>query len=216
MPPGTQLTPLSKNSNYQNRMPGRTTTHLFAALLAIALAVLSPAAVEAVAAAPRDDYEIQVIKSQRLLLIKHGGKVEKQYRVASGKGGKGDKKMLGDRKTPVGIYRIVELKDSEKFHRFLRLSYPNVKDAFYGLKNKIISRAEFDAIVAASRSGQIPPQDTPLGGAIGIHGLGDESGDRLYLHLGNDWTEGCIALTNEQVEEVMRYVDVGTRVVISE
>ncbi|MCG3200832.1 MAG: hypothetical protein NFCOHLIN_00694 [Gammaproteobacteria bacterium] len=197
-------------------MPRRTFTHLTAALLAIALEVLSPAAIEAAAAAPRDDYEIQVIKSQRLLLIKHDGKVEKQYRVASGKGGKGDKKMMGDRKTPVGIYRIVELKDSEKFHRFLRLSYPNVKDAFYGLKNKIITRAEFDAIVAAAHSGRIPPQDTPLGGAIGIHGLGDESGDRVYLHLGNDWTEGCIALTNEQIEEIMRYVDVGTKVVISE
>lgn len=215
MPSGTQLTLYFENSNYQNRMPGRTSTHLTAALLAIALAVLTSAPIQA-AAAPRDTYEIQVIKSQRLLLIKHDGKVEKRFRVASGKGGRGDKRMMGDRKTPVGIYRIVELKDSEKFHRFLRLSYPNIKDAFYGLKHKLITRPEFDAIVAASNSGQIPPQDTPLGGAIGIHGLGDESGDRLYLHLGSDWTEGCIALTNEQVEEVMRYVDVGTRVVISE
>jgi murein L,D-transpeptidase YafK len=197
-------------------MLGSTTTRIRAALLASALAVLSPALIDAVAAAPRDTYEIQVIKSKRLLLIKHGSKVEKEFRVASGKGGKGDKRKLGDRKTPVGIYRIVELKDSEKFHRFLRLSYPNVKDAIYGLRNKMITRAEFDAIVAAARSGVIPPQDTPLGGAIGIHGLGDESGDRLYLHLGTDWTEGCIALTNEQVEEVMKYVDVGTKVVISE
>jgi murein L,D-transpeptidase YafK len=161
-------------------------------------------------------YEIQVIKSKRLLVVKSGEKVEKQFRVASGKGGKGDKKKLGDHKTPVGIYRIVELKDSEKFHRFLRLSYPNTKDAFFGMKNKLISREEFEAIVNANKNGGVPPQNTSLGGSIGIHGLGDESGGRVELHLGNNWTEGCIALTNEQIEELMRYVHVGTRVVISE
>ena len=161
-------------------------------------------------------FEIQVSKSQRLLVVKNGSRVEKQYRVASGKGGNGDKTKLGDHKTPVGIYRIVEFNDSEKFHRFLRLSYPNAKDAFFGLKNRIISRSDFDAIIEAGMEGRTPPQDTPLGGSIGIHGLGDETGDRVYLHLGNDWTEGCIAVTNEQIEELMHYVQIGTKVVISE
>ena len=161
-------------------------------------------------------FEIQILKSQRVLLVKQGEKVEKQFRVASGIGGRGDKKKLGDHKTPVGIYRIVELKDSEKFHRFLRLSYPNIKDAFYGLKNHIIGRIEFDAIVQAVKNGVTPPQDTALGGSIGIHGLGEENEDRLSLHRANDWTDGCIALTNEQIEELMRYVEIGTKVVISE
>jgi murein L,D-transpeptidase YafK len=161
-------------------------------------------------------YEIQIVKSQRVLLVKHGDKIEKQFRVASGTGGRGDKKKLGDHKTPVGIYRIVELKDSEKFHRFLRLSYPNVKDAFFGLKNRVIGRTEFDAIVRAAKDGEIPPQDTALGGSIGIHGLGEENADTLSLHRSNDWTDGCIALTNEQLEELLHYVEVGTKVVISE
>jgi murein L,D-transpeptidase YafK len=180
-------------------------------LLAVGL-VLTPLP----GAAASSPYEIEIIKSKRLLLVKSGDRIQKQYRVASGKGGRGDKKKTGDRHTPVGIYRIVESKDSEKFHRFLHLSYPNIKDAFYGLKNKMIGRNEFDAIVQASKAGAIPPQDTALGGAIGIHGLGLENGDRLYLHLSNDWTDGCVALTNKQIDELSQYIGIGTKVVISE
>jgi murein L,D-transpeptidase YafK len=206
-----------RNQNPRSRTDAAIKSPLRRLVVPLALALLSlllatPGDVQATSG----PYEIQIIKSKRLLLVKSGDKVEKQYRVASGKGGRGDKKKMGDRHTPVGIYRIVESKDSEKFHRFLQLSYPNIKDAYYGLKNRMIGRAEFDAIVNATKSGGIPPQDTALGGAIGIHGLGDESGDRLYLHHSNDWTEGCVALTNEQVDELSRYIGIGTRVVISE
>jgi len=161
-------------------------------------------------------YEIEIVKSQRVLLVKNGNKIEKSFRVASGRGGKGDKKKLGDHKTPVGIYRIIERKDSEKFHIFLRLNYPNVKDAFWGLKNRVITRGEFDAIVQAYETRSVPPQDTALGGSVGIHGIGAENVDTLDVHAVSNWTEGCVALTNEQLEELLRYVDIGTRVVISE
>lgn len=161
-------------------------------------------------------YEIEIVKSQRVLLVKNGTKIEKSFPIASGRGGKGDKKQLGDHKTPVGIYRIIERKDSEKFHIFLRLNYPNIKDAFWGLKNRVITRSEFDAIVEAYKTGNVPPQDTALGGSVGIHGIGAENADTLDVHAVSNWTEGCVALTNKQLEELLRYVDIGTKVVISE
>ena len=162
------------------------------------------------------DYEIEIVKSQRLLLLKHGDKVEKTFHAAFGYGGKGDKRQLGDHKTPVGVYRIIKVRDSDHFHRFMLLNYPNVKDAYWGLKNGLLTRTEFDAIVGAAREGQLPPQNTPLGGAVGIHGIGEITPDKLTIHENVNWTEGCIALTNEQIDELSHYVEIGTKVVINE
>ena len=89
-----------------------------------------------------------------------------------------------------------------------------MKDAFYGLKNKIIDRAQFDAIIDALKKGQLPPQNTALGGAIGIHGVGAENAKKLKIHANMNWTEGCIALTNSEVTELSRLVSIGTEVVI--
>ncbi len=162
------------------------------------------------------DYEIEVIKSRKLLLVKRNGSITRKFMAATGKGGKGDKTITGDRKTPVGTYRIVSFNDNSRFHYFMQLNYPNVKDAFFGLKNKVINRNEFDAIIDAIKKGEVPPQDTRLGGAIGIHGIGTVNDKKLMVHENFNWTEGCIALTNEQVSELKRYVDVGTKVVINE
>lgn len=96
----------------------------------------------------------------------------------------------------------------------MRLNYPNVKDAFYGLKNGIISRNEFDGIVGSLKQGRMPPQTTALGGAIGIHGVGLETDEKLRIQAHMDWTDGCIALTNEDVTALRAYVQVGTEVVI--
>lgn len=189
---------------------------LFRTPVRLSFALASLFAVSPVQGVTSASYEIEVVKSKRVLLVKNGDKVEKSFRVSSGRGGKGDKQKMGDHKTPVGIYRIVQLKDSENFHVFMQLNYPNAKDAFWGLKDQRINRSQFDAIVQASHAHMVPPQDTPLGGSIGIHGLGVQSADRLGKHMKVDWTEGCIALTNEQMEELRRYISIGTRVVITE
>ena len=161
-------------------------------------------------------YELEIIKSERTLRVLHGDTVAKAYRIAAGRGGSGDKQRVGDRKTPVGTYRIVELRTSRKFDQFFQLNYPNVKDAFYGLKNENINRAEFDQILNALKRGNAPPQNTELGGAIGIHGLGRVTNEKLRIHDAVNWTEGCIALTNEQLQDLRKYVAIGTVVVIRE
>ena len=157
---------------------------------------------------------IEVIKSEQLLRVRRGDVTYREYPIAHGRGDRGAKEILGDKKTPEGIYRIAGINDSDRFHLFIRLNYPNVKDAFYGLKNNIINRREFDNIIDALRRGQLPPQNTALGGAIGIHGVGVETAKKLKIHANMNWTEGCIALTNAEVRELRDIIRVGTEVVI--
>ena len=170
----------------------------------------------AVPNAAASSYDIEIKKSQRLLIVREGAEVRKVYRIALGRGGPGEKQRLGDRKTPVGTYRVIGFNDRSKFDFFIRLNYPNVKDAFYGLKSAVISRAEFDRIIGALRRNTLPPQDTSLGGAIGIHGIGPETPEKLRIHENLNWTEGCIALKNEEIRELRPYIRIGTRVVIRE
>ena len=166
--------------------------------------------------AAASSYDIEIKKSQRLLIVREGEEVRMVYRIAWGRGGPGDKQRLGDRKTPVGSYRVIGFNDRSKFDFFIRLNYPNVKDAFYGLKSAVITRMEFDRIIGALRRNTLPPQDTSLGGAIGIHGIGPETPEKLRIHEKLNWTEGCIALRNEEIHELRPYIRIGTRVVIRE
>ncbi len=191
-------------------MAWRYTTYVLCALLT----GLQP--LSSLARSAGQSYVIEVLKSRKILMVKQGGKVVRSYRTAVGKGGKGDKQRSGDHKTPVGTYRVVGFNDNSRFFLFMQLNYPNIKDAFYGLKKHLIGRRQFDRIVRALKMGKTPPQDTPLGGAIGIHGLGAESKKRLLIHENYNWTEGCIALTNEEIMDLKKYVRIGTKVVINE
>jgi len=161
-------------------------------------------------------YVIEISKSKQELSVKNGNKVIKNYRVAYGKGGNGIKRQLGDKKTPLGVYKIIDFKDDSKFHFFMQLDYPNLLDAWYGYKNEVITATEFKEIATAFKNKQIPPQNTKLGGYIGIHGLGITTEQKILIHEGNNWTEGCIALTNEQINDLRQYVSIGTKVVIRE
>lgn len=163
-----------------------------------------------------NDFDIVISKSKKELAVKKGDQIIKQYPIALGKGGQGTKRQLGDKKTPVGIYKIVAIKDESKFYYFMQLDYPNLLDAWYGYKNNIISASEFKKIAVAYKTGQKPPQDTKLGGYIGIHGLGVENEEKLQIHNGFNWTDGCIALTNEQINDLKQYVAIGTKVIIKE
>lgn len=162
------------------------------------------------------DFDIVISKSRKELAVKKGDQIVKQYPIALGKGGNGTKRHIGDKKTPVGIYKIVAIKNESKFYYFMQLDYPNLLDAWYGYKNNVISASEFKKIAVAYKTGQKPPQDTKLGGYIGIHGLGEENEEKLQIHNGFNWTNGCIALTNEQINDLKQYVAIGTKVIIKE
>ena len=168
-------------------------------------------------AASPTPYVIKVNKSDSILLIENSsGERIKTYSVATGRGGKGDKKEIGDKKTPIGTYHVTGFNEKSKFDYFIRLNYPNLKDAYYGYKSRKISKSEFKSIFKAIRDGKQPPQNTQLGGAIGIHGIGKETSKKLLIHRNIDWTEGCVALRNFEVRELKPFITLGTKVIISD
>ena len=168
---------------------------------------------QAAAAAP---YSVEISKSDSTLVVKQNKEIIKKYRVAHGKGGKGTKIRVGDNKTPTGTYQVIDFKADSKFHFFIQLNYPNALDAWRGYKNEIISAIEFKQIARAYKRSSLPPQNTGLGGYIGIHGIGLTTDKKNQIHETQNWTEGCIALKNEEVNELMKYITWGTTVIIRE
>lgn len=187
-------------------------------LLFILLGSLLPQTAARAAAIDTADqsYRIEIDKSEELLLIKHGEDVIRSYHAATGSGGNGSKRKAGDMKTPIGVYRIVDFKPDSRFHFFMQLNYPNRLDAWYGYKNELIDAHEFRSISAALSNNDIPPQDTALGGYIGIHGIGEMNEKKRRIHAQQNWTSGCIALTNKEIMELRQYVSLGTLVFIHE
>ena len=128
------------------------------------------------------------------------------HNLALGRYGTSRTKRRGDNTTPLGRFRITRIERDTQFHRFIRLDYPDVALANRAYQEGIITRAQHQAILAAHRRGATPPQNTALGGHIGIHGLGQGDPD---LHRTLNWTRGCIALTDAQIDTLLSWVHVG-------
>ncbi|GAB6139526.1 L,D-transpeptidase family protein [Methylosoma difficile] len=159
-----------------------------------------------------DDLWLLVDTKARKIEVKKGDKtVETIDKIAIGRGGAGVKNHRGDNITPFGDYRIGWVGEKSMFKRFFGLNYPSVQDAENALRRKVIDEYTYNRIVYAHQFHQIPPQNTPLGGQIGIHGLG--SADKR-VHEVFDWTHGCIALTNTQIDHLSQLVSPGTLVKI--
>lgn len=141
--------------------------------------------------APAKADRIVIMKSARTMTLLHGAQVLKTYKVALGGQPLGAKERAGDHKTPEGHYVVDSKVPNSRFHRALHLSYPSAADRD-----------------RARKLGVNP------GGAVEIHGLPDQ-----YAWIGNrhrltDWTDGCIAVTNQEIEEIWPLVSVGTPVEI--
>lgn len=160
------------------------------------------------------EIELVIVRSAHELLVKLDGSTLRTFKVAFGSGGRKAKQFEGDHKTPLGTYYIKRVRNSERFHLFLQINYPNVADAERALQSHIISKKEYNAIINAHMKGQLPPQNTALGGSIGFHGIGSETKDKIEIHEFVDWTKGCIALRNHEIEELNRYINLGTKVSI--
>lgn len=153
---------------------------------------------------------IDVDSAKREMRVSRGDKVLAVFNpVSVGRWGVAEQKRLGDGKTPLGQYRIAWVQPTGHFGPFLGFDYPALARAEKGLTAGEISQGQFDAIKKAHAEGQVPPQNTKLGGYIGIHGLG--RGDP-GIHHDLNWTKGCIAVTNAQMNQLMRLVGTGTLV----
>jgi len=147
---------------------------------------------------------IVVKKGRRELLLYSNDKLVRTYHVGLGLSPVGDKVRAGDRRTPEGDFYIFVKNDKSAFYLSLGLSYPNAPHAERGLRDSLINRSQYEAIIRALKARKTPPQNTRLGGDIYIHGNGSQS----------DWTWGCVALENEDIRELFDAVTVGTPVTI--
>ena len=148
-------------------------------------------------AAPVGQVRIIVDKSSYELYVYDAKGWYATYPVVFGNRSLDDKKMEGDRKTPEGTYRITAKRYHNKWSRFLALDYP--------------TRADLEKFEARKRRGEIPAKASP-GGAIGIHGTWPH--EDFVVDRYNNWTNGCISLKREDVEELYNYVPVGTTITI--
>jgi len=119
-----------------------------------------------------------------------------------------------DYATPVGEYMICSVDTLNKYHKFLRLNYPNLADAGEALVKGIITQKQYDKLNFEFYYGDCPDQDTELGGNIGIHGIGEYNVIFKNLPFVFNWTDGSIAVSNEDIDEIYSIVKRGTKVVI--
>jgi murein L,D-transpeptidase YafK len=155
-------------------------------------------------AVPLVDPRIVVTKRKRQLQLYSADKVVKTYRVGLGLSPIEDKVRAGDRRTPEGEFYICMKNPHSQFYLSLELSYPNQKHAERGLRDGLITRAQYNQIVSALNRKGVPPQNTRLGGELFIHGNGSQS----------DWTWGCVALDDRDIRELFEAVPIGTPVTI--
>ncbi len=123
--------------------------------------------------------------------ILRNGRLLHDYRVALGRSPAGHKQEEGDQRTPEGLYVIDFHKADSDFHRALHISYPNADD-----------------IAQARRRGVSP------GGDIMIHGLPNGMAWIGRAHLAQDWTAGCIAVTDAEIDEILQLIPDGTPIEI--
>jgi murein L,D-transpeptidase YafK len=135
--------------------------------------------------------KILIEKAHRRLTLYWQGRPVKSYRVSLGGAPVGRKQCRGDNRTPEGLYRIDARNAGSAYHRSLHVTYPNAED-----------RAN------AQRLGCHP------GGDIMIHGLPNGEGGNAAAYAGVDWTLGCIAVNDQEIEEIWKAVPNGTAVEI--
>jgi murein L,D-transpeptidase YafK len=141
-------------------------------------------------AQPHADHII-VHKKAHTMELMRAGQVMKTYKVALGGEPVGPKTRQGDHRTPEGVYVINGRNAQSQFHRSLHISYPNAADR-----------------ERARKLGVSP------GGDIFIHGLPNGYGLIGAAHRAHDWTDGCIAVTDQEIEEIWKLVDNGTLIEI--
>jgi lipoprotein-anchoring transpeptidase ErfK/SrfK len=191
---GARFAPLGAIADGQSGRPHDALFH------GIARVPWDAAALSLPLSAPR----ILVNKAQRKLFLYSGDKLVRTYSIGLGLSPVGDKVRQGDRRTPEGDFYIFTKNDKSAFYLSVGISYPNAPHADRGLRDGLITKAQYNTIMQALDSHKTPTQNTRLGGDIYIHGNG----------AGSDWTWGCVALENDDIRELFNSVNVGTPVTI--
>ena len=134
-----------------------------------------------------------VDKSDRVLKLMSDGKAIRSYRIALGGSPVGHKQQEGDQRTPVGVYTLDYKNENSIAHRSIHISYPNTADKAYAKKLGVNA-----------------------GGDIMIHGQMNGFGYLALFNQRRDWTDGCIAVANDEMDGIMDAVILGTPIEIVE
>ncbi len=137
----------------------------------------------------------------------------KSYKAVFGKSSFSPKEFLNDYCTPVGKYLICDIDTSSKYYKFFRINYPNKNDLLAALKSNQITKQDYDKIYDELDQGNCPTlKDETF--IIGIHGIGRLNAIFKNLPFVYNWTNGSIAVSNEDIDEIYSAIKKGTEVVI--
>ncbi len=159
----------------------------------------------------RDLWILVDTEAQVLSVMKENTPIKVFRNISIGRNGADYDKRVGDDTTPLGSYRIGWVNENSRYHLFFGLSYPSMHDARRALFLDAINVETYRTLVRADIAKRVPPQNTMLGGGIGIHGLGKADSQ---IHRLMNWTHGCIALTNKQIDGLSRWIKKGIVVTI--
>ena len=138
----------------------------------------------------------------------------KNYRVSFGKSVQTAKTRAGDEATPVGVYRICKIYTAHKYHKYFQINYPNLEDGANALRKGWISQKDYNYIKFQFYYEGCTKFHNILGGDIGIHGIGELNYIFKNLPFVYNWTNGSIAMSNENIDEIYSVIGEGTEVVI--
>ncbi len=161
-------------------------------------------------AGAQSELSIHVWKAQHTMWLQDGDRILRKFTVALGREPGAGKLLRGDDRTPEGTYYVCEKRPHSRFHRFLAISYPNVGDAERAFAEHLITAHQWADIFFANARQTTPPWSTALGGDVGIHGYGGRR------PIAADWTKGCIAVSDPDIDYLYDRVSVGTPVIITE
>lgn len=154
----------------------------------------------------RKNYQVRLYSETTLV---------KTYKAVFGKTAGDVKISKDDNVTPFGDYKICNIDTVSRFHKFLKLNYPNFHDAAEAYLRNYITKDEYEAIQLAYKRDECAPAETKLGAGIGIHGIGTYDLIFRNLPFSFNWTNGSIAVSNKNVDEIYSVIKIGTPVKIT-
>ena len=137
----------------------------------------------------------------------------KKYRAVFGRNPK-QKSLKDDNATPIGTYKVCEILPKHKYWKVFTLTYPNLQDVEDGFLKGKLTQDEYEKLRFDNNYGNCVNAETKLGGNVGIHGMGELNFIFKNLPFVYNWTDGSIAVSNENIDELYNIITKGTEVVI--
>jgi hypothetical protein len=161
-----------------------------------------------------DEANILIDRKSYKLMLYNDTVFIKSYKANFGRNINVPKCKDGDLATPVGEYKVCDLDTTSRYHMFFKINYPNLTDAREALRKGVINQSVYDKLKFDFDYDFSPDSSTYLGGNVGIQGIGRLNFVFKYLPFNYNWTDGSVAISNEDMDELYTVVKKGTRVVI--